>query len=60
MIAGLLVSPNFKLFPSISDIETIKVWGDIGVIFLLFGLGLEFSFKKLVKVGATASITGVF
>lgn len=60
ILAGLLISPNFTLFPTITDIESVKVWADIGVIFLLFSLGLEFSFKKLVKVGPTAGITGIF
>jgi len=59
ILAGLLVGPNFSLFPTITDPATIRIWADIGVIFLLFGLGLEFSFKKLVKVGGTASITGI-
>jgi CPA2 family monovalent cation:H+ antiporter-2 len=43
-------------FPSVRDMENISTWADIGVIFLLFALGLDFSFKKLLKVGATASI----
>jgi CPA2 family monovalent cation:H+ antiporter-2 len=60
ILAGLLVGPNFKLFPTITDIKTIEIWAEIGVIFLLFNLGLEFSFKKLVKVGNTAAITGLF
>lgn len=59
IIAGLLVGPNFKLFPTIVDIEGIKIWAEIGVVFLLFTLGLEFSFKKLLKVGGSAAITGV-
>jgi CPA2 family monovalent cation:H+ antiporter-2 len=59
IIAGFLVSPNFDLAPSIADGETIKIWAEIGVIFLLFGLGLEFSFKKLRDVGGPASITGI-
>lgn len=59
IIAGLLVSPNFKLFPTVFAIESIKTWADIGVIFLLFGLGLEFSFKKLIKVGGVAAITAL-
>ncbi|MCK9616878.1 MAG: cation:proton antiporter [Lentimicrobiaceae bacterium] len=59
IIAGLLVGPNFKLFPTIVEIESIRTWADIGVIFLLFGLGLEFSFKKLIKVGAVAVITAL-
>jgi CPA2 family monovalent cation:H+ antiporter-2 len=60
IIAGLFVSPNFKLFPTITDIESVRVWADIGVIFLLFSLGLEFSFKKLLKVGPTSGITGIY
>ena len=60
ILAGLLVGPNFALFPTITDIKTIEIWAEIGVIFLLFNLGLEFSFKKLVKVGNTAAITGLF
>lgn len=60
IIAGLLVSPHFALFPTVGDIESIKIWAEIGVIFLLFSLGLEFSFKKLVKVGSSAAITGLF
>lgn len=59
IIAGFLVGPNFKLFPSIVEIESIKIWAGIGVIFLLFGLGLEFSFKKLMKIGGVAAITAV-
>jgi CPA2 family monovalent cation:H+ antiporter-2 len=60
ILAGLLVGPNFSLLPTISDLEGVKVWADIGVIFLLFSLGLEFSFKKLVKIGGTAGVTGIF
>ncbi|WP_299984212.1 cation:proton antiporter [uncultured Pontibacter sp.] len=56
IIAGLLVGPHFNLFPTIIEIENINVWAEIGVIFLLFSLGLEFSFKKLVKVGGASSI----
>jgi len=58
ILAGLLVGPNFSLFPTISDIEGVKIWAEIGVIFLLFSLGLEFSFKKLAQVGGSAGITG--
>lgn len=57
ILAGFLVSPNFALFPTVSDPEDIRIWADIGVIFLLFNLGLEFSFKKLIRIGGTASIT---
>lgn len=59
LIAGFLAGNNFDFFPSIKDIKSVEVWAEIGVIFLLFSLGLEFSFKKLMKVGGTASITAV-
>lgn len=57
IIAGFLVGPYFHLFPTVADNANIEIWAEIGVIFLLFSLGLEFSFKKLVRVGGTASIT---
>ncbi|NEM98485.1 cation:proton antiporter domain-containing protein [Pontibacter burrus] len=56
IIAGLLVGPHVGLFPTISEPENITIWAEIGVIFLLFSLGLEFSFKKLVKVGGASTI----
>ncbi len=59
IIAGLLVGPHFTLFPTITDIANVEVWAEIGVIFLLFSLGLEFSFKKLMKVGGSSSITAM-
>lgn len=57
IVAGFLVGPHFGLFPTVIEIDNVKEWSDIGIIFLLFGLGLEFSFKKLFKVGSTAFIT---
>ena len=60
LIAGILVGPDVGFMPTVKDVESVKVWAEIGVIFLLFGLGLEFSFKKLAKVGRTASITAIF
>lgn len=57
IIAGFLVGPNFHLFPTVVESTNVKTLAEIGVIFLLFGLGLEFSFKKLVNTGGTASIT---
>lgn len=59
LLAGLLVGPNFKLFPTVVEREGIQVWADIGVIFLLFGLGLEFSFKKMIRIGGIAGITAI-
>lgn len=59
ILAGLLVGPQFPLLPTVTEIENIKILADIGVIFLLFNLGLEFSFKKLVQIGGPASVTGL-
>lgn len=57
IIAGFLVSPHFIFTPNVVDQENVKTLAEIGVIFLLFSLGLEFSFKKLMRVGGAASIT---
>jgi len=59
LVAGFLASSHFHFFPTVKDTNSIEVWAEIGVIFLLFSLGLEFSFKKLFKVGGTASITAL-
>lgn len=56
VVAGFLTSPHMTFMPSVMDTANIQTWADIGVIFLLFALGLEFSFKKIVKVGGTAVI----
>jgi CPA2 family monovalent cation:H+ antiporter-2 len=59
IVAGLLVGQHVSILPNVSDEANIKVWSEIGVIFLLFSLGLEFSFKKLIKVGGASSITAI-
>ncbi|WP_455673972.1 cation:proton antiporter domain-containing protein [Phocaeicola sp.] len=56
IVAGFLASPHVTFTPSVIDMANIHTWSEIGVIFLLFALGLEFSFKKLVRVGGTAII----
>ncbi|MBR4534925.1 MAG: cation:proton antiporter [Bacteroidaceae bacterium] len=57
IVAGFLASPNMPYMPSVTDLENVHLWSDIGVIFLLFALGLEFSFKKIVKMGAAPIIS---
>ncbi len=57
IVAGFLVGPHFGLFPTVVESQSVEEWSEIGIIFLLFALGLEFSFKKLFKVGASAFIT---
>lgn len=59
LLAGFLVGPEVSFFPTVQESEEIKIWAEIGVIVLLFGLGLEFSFKKLASVGRGASITAI-
>lgn len=59
IVAGLLAGPYVQVFPTVGDIANINIWAEIGVVFLLFALGLEFSFKKLVNVGSTAFITAI-
>jgi CPA2 family monovalent cation:H+ antiporter-2 len=59
IIAGFLVGPHFEYLPTVTDSANIETLAEIGVIFLLFSLGLEFSFKKLMRVGGAASITAL-
>jgi len=57
LVVGFLVGPNLHLFPTVKDIADVEAWSEIGIIFMMFGLGLEFSFKKLFSVGSKAFIT---
>ncbi len=56
ILAGIIAGPSLN-FLHVTDTENIKTWADIGVIFLLFSIGLDFSFKKLMKMGGTVFIT---
>ena len=56
IVAGFLVGPHMALAPSVVDRADIQTWADIGVMFLLFSLGLDFSFKKILKMGAAPFI----
>ncbi|MGN1375926.1 MAG: cation:proton antiporter, partial [Prevotella sp.] len=57
VVAGFLVSPHMPYIMSVVDRTSIRIWGDIGVIFLLFSLGLDFSFKKIIKSGISPIIS---
>ena len=59
IVAGFLSSPNMPYMPSVTDMHGVHVWSEIGVIFLLFALGLEFSFKKILKMGAAPIIAAI-
>lgn len=63
IVAGFLVSPHMPYLMSVVDKADIQTWADIGVMFLLFSLGLDFSFKKILKMGMApviAALTIIF
>lgn len=59
ILAGMIVGPHTPPFQFVRDTSGIQTWAELGVIFLMFSLGLEFSFRKLARVGASASITAI-
>lgn len=59
IVAGFFASPNFTYLPSVADEANIEFWAQIGIVVLLFSLGLEFSFKKLVNTGGSAVVTAL-
>ena len=59
ILAGFFIGPYFPWFPAVTDTSNVHVWSDIGIVFLMFALGLEFSIKKLKKVGSTGAITAL-
>lgn len=59
IVAGFIASPHFSLLPSVSNEANIEFWAQIGIIVLLFSLGLEFSFKKLINAGGSAIATAL-
>lgn len=63
IVAGFIAGPHFVYTPSVRDVGSIDIWAQIGVVILLFTLGLEFSFKKILKMGAApviAALTIIF
>ncbi|MBQ9586054.1 MAG: cation:proton antiporter [Muribaculaceae bacterium] len=59
IVAGFIASPHFAFLPSVGDESNIEFWAQIGIIVLLFSLGLEFSFKKLINAGGSAIATAL-
>ncbi|MFV0518469.1 MAG: cation:proton antiporter [Aminipila sp.] len=57
ILAGFLTSNNFSMLPTIIDVENINLWAELGVIFIMFALGLEFSFHKIANIGGSAIVT---
>lgn len=59
IVAGFIASPQFAFFPSVVNEANIEFWAQIGIVVLLFSLGLDFSFKKLLNVGGSAAVTAL-
>ena len=59
IVAGFLIGPYMPFFFTVADSASISTWSEIGVIVLMFGLGLEFNLHKLAQVGGTAIITAL-
>lgn len=59
IIAGFLISPNVRWLPTVVEVNNIETWANIGIVFLMFALGLEFGFRKIAKVGISAVITAM-
>lgn len=59
IVAGFLASPHFEYLPSVTTEANIDFWAEIGIVVLLFSLGLEFSFKKLVNAGGSVVVTAL-
>lgn len=59
IVAGFLASPHFEALPSVTTEENIEFWAQLGIIVLLFSLGLEFSFRRLVNTGGSAVVTAL-
>ena len=59
IIAGFLASPKFVYLPSIANPDNISFWADLGIVVLMFSIGLEFSFRKLLNSGSSAVVTAL-
>lgn len=59
ILAGFLASPKFIYLPSIANPENISFWADLGIVVIMFSIGLEFSFRKLINSGSSAVVTAL-
>lgn len=59
IVAGFLAGPHMPYTPTVNDLSSIETWANIGVVFLMFTLGIEFSFKKIMKMGSSPIIAAV-
>ena len=59
IVAGVIIGPHTPPFPLVTDEPTIQILAELGIVFLLFSLGLEFDVRKLSRVGATAFVAAL-
>ncbi len=59
IVAGIIVGPHTPPIFSVTEMQSINIWAELGVIFLMFALGLEFSFRRLARVGLAAVATAL-
>ncbi len=59
ILAGFLIGPHFPMFMDVGSTESIETWSEIGVVIILFHIGLEFDFTKIVKIGSTAIVSAL-
>ncbi len=60
LLSGFLLSPTITIFPNLLDSKTVETWAEIGIIFMMFNLGIEFSFRRLTQIGARVLTIGLF
>jgi CPA2 family monovalent cation:H+ antiporter-2 len=58
LLSGFLLSPTISFFPNVLDTKTVQTWAEIGIIFMMFNLGIEFSFRRLNQLGSQILIVG--
>ena len=59
IVAGIICGPHLSIFPTVTNLQSVETWADIGVVFLMFTLGLEFSFRKLIKMGPSPIVAAL-
>lgn len=60
LLSGFLLSPTITIFPNLVDSKTVQTWAEIGIIFMMFNLGIEFSFRRLTQIGTRVLTMGFF
>ena len=59
ILAGFLIGPHFPMFMNIESTSSVETWSEIGVVIILFHIGLEFDFHKIADIGSTAIVSAL-